>query len=431
MADSQRLQHRLLDEVMDIQAVDVHSHVPHTAPVAGSLRELLGYHYYTELAHSAGMSETVIDPGRPDEEMIPELLEAMADVDNTVQYSWLMELARELFEFGEEALTPDNWQPLDEAVRRAAAEPDRARRVMEQSHIEKVFLTNSFNDPLEDIDRELFVPSLRADSLVFDLHTSQVQGALERVTGVSLDGAESLRDALRAVVERFWAHGALSAAISLPPGFRAYRVGAGDFDRAVQNALKGSPGDHGPILHSGVLFELCECCRENAMPFQIMYGVVRDAYRHGVPRGTDLPAAGDTLRGLLPLLNAFPEVTFCLSVLSDSQAQELAAYGWIVQNVVLSGHWWYLNVPAWIERDLAARLQSVPGNKLIGYYSDMYKLEFGLAKFNMYRRVLARVLARDVVEPGYGTEGEAVELARLLLRDNALRIFRPGRTGAA
>ena len=61
--------------------------------------------------------------------------------------------------------------------------------------------------------------------------------------------------------------------------------------------------------------------------------------------------------------------------------------------------------------------------KLIGYYSDMYKVEFGLPKFNMYRRVLARVLAREFVEPGRLTEPQAVEIARLLLRENPKRIF--------
>ncbi|MFO7956998.1 MAG: glucuronate isomerase [Candidatus Brocadiia bacterium] len=422
MPTSNELEQRLRDEIMDISAVDVHSHVPAHEPYARSLADLLGYHYYTELAHSAGMDKSVL--GRPEEEMIPALLEAMGRIDNTVQYSWMVELARELFGFEHDRLTPENWQPLARAVEEAAEAPGRARDILEQSSIEKVFLTNTFDEQLEGIDTGLFVPSLRADTLVFELHKAEVQGALERISGVTLKGGDSLRDALSAVVEHFWAHGARSAAISLPPGFRAYRVSDGDFNREAERTLSGTGSGDRQVVQSGVLFHLAECCRENALPFQIMYGVVRDAYTHGVPQGTDLPAAGDTLRGLLPLLNAFSEVTFCLSVLSDSQVQELGAYGWIVQNVVLSGHWWYLNVPAHIERDLAARLQSVPKAKLIGYYSDMYKLEFGLAKFNMYRRVLARVLARDLVEPGFATEDEAVSIARLMLRENAMRIFR-------
>jgi len=54
----------------------------------------------------------------------------------------------------------------------------------------------------------------------------------------------------------------------------------------------------------------------------------------------------------------------------------------------------------------------------------MYKLEFGLAKFNMYRRVLAHVLAGHFVEAGLGTEQDALAIARLLLRENVRSIFR-------
>jgi glucuronate isomerase len=176
-------------------------------------------------------------------------------------------------------------------------------------------------------------------------------------------------------------------------------------------------------LHVGTLYAFAEVCRDLRLPFQIMYGVVRGAYAHGVHQGCDILVAGDTLMGLMPMLNAFPEVTFCLSVLSESQFQELDSYGWLVQNVVLSGHWWYSTMPTYVARDLAGRLQAVPKTKLIGYYSDMYKLEFGVAKVNMYRRVLARVLATEFVELSYGTEQDALDIAHLLLSDNPRRVF--------
>ena len=117
-------------------------------------------------------------------------------------------------------------------------------------------------------------------------------------------------------------------------------------------------------------------------------------------------------------------MTFCVSVLSSGQNQELASYSWIFPNVVTSGHWWYSNIPAYIEHDMRARLQAVPKTKQIGYYSDMYKLEFALPKFNMYRRILAQVLANDFLRPHLYSESQALELARLLLRDNARRIFK-------
>ncbi len=116
-------------------------------------------------------------------------------------------------------------------------------------------------------------------------------------------------------------------------------------------------------------------------------------------------------------------MTFCVSVLSSAQNQELASYSWIFPNVVTSGHWWYSNIPAYIEHDCRARLQAVPKTKQLGYYSDMYKLEFGLPKYNMYRRILAQILADDFVRPRVFTETQALAMARLLLRDNVRRIF--------
>ena len=98
------------------------------------------------------------------------------------------------------------------------------------------------------------------------------------------------------------------------------------------------------------------------------------------------------------------------------------SYSWIFPNVVTNGHWWYSNIPAYID-GRHARLQAVPKTKQIGYYTDAYKLEFILPKYDMYRRILASVLADDFVRPGFASETQAVEMAELLLRENARRIF--------
>ena len=149
----------------------------------------------------------------------------------------------------------------------------------------------------------------------------------------------------------------------------------------------------------------------------------RRVYEQGVHQVQDLFDQRTSLIQYAKLFNAFPEVTFCISVLSSGQNQELASYSWIFPNVVTHGHWWYSNIPAYIEQDLRARLQAVPKTKQLGYYSDAYKLEFVLPKFNMYRRTLAQILADDFIRPRFASEAQAIELARLLLRDNARRIF--------
>ena len=57
-------------------------------------------------------------------------------------------------------------------------------------------------------------------------------------------------------------------------------------------------------------------------------------------------------------------------------------------------------------------LQAVPKTvKLVGYYSDAYTLEFVLPKFNMYRRLLAETLAEEGMVAGRdGRPTEALEL---------------------
>jgi glucuronate isomerase len=53
----------------------------------------------------------------------------------------------------------------------------------------------------------------------------------------------------------------------------------------------------------------------------------------------------------------------------------------------------------------------------------MYKLEFALPKFAMYKRVLAKVLAERFVLDRAWSETRAIDLGRQVLRGNVERVF--------
>jgi glucuronate isomerase len=394
-----QLMRDLYAEIVKIPLIDPHSHIDPHRPTARTLDDILGYHYYTELAHSAGMDKALLADAPP-RERVRSLLAHMDRFDNTVQYGWFLEIARTFLGFTGDRLSVADADPLWDAAERVFARPDWETEVMRRSNLEKVFLTNDFDDPLTGFDTTRYVPCLRTDDLVFHLDKPAVRQRLERATGEEGQDQVSLRRAVRRLFEHFTTHGAKACAISLPPDF--------------------APSAAAP----DAFWMLAEHCREFNLPFDLMIGVNRSVYRNGVFQGQDLFDQRTSLIQYAELFNAFPEVTFCVSVLTSAQNQELVSYSWIFPNVVTSGHWWYSNIPVYIEQDARARLQAVPKTKQIGYYSDMYKLEFGLPKYNMYRRVLAKVLADDFVRGGATTEGGAVELARLLLRDNARRIFR-------
>jgi glucuronate isomerase len=159
------------------------------------------------------------------------------------------------------------------------------------------------------------------------------------------------------------------------------------------------------------------------MPFDLMIGPIRNVYPGGVTGGRDLFDRRVSLHDYQELFNHFKGVTFPVSTLSPDAAAELVAYAWIFPNVVTMGHWWYSNLPAFIAPDLRARLQGVPKVKQVGYYSDAYKLEFILPKFNMYRRILAETLAVDGIRGRGWSVDRALEFAKLVLIENPKRIF--------
>jgi len=419
------LERRLQDEVFQIRAVDCHSHVEVKSPHARGLADLLGYHYYTELAHSAGMPAEAVDSARTDVDQVTEMVARLETIDNTVQYGWLLEIVRELFGFRFDRITRQNAMELNHAIAEAGKQEDRYRTVVARSNLERVFLTNRFDEDLSTVDRTLFVPCLRTDDLVFQIADEVVRRRLAQKTGQEIGSLDDLRDAVRWLFRYFVQHGAASAAISLPPAFEPTPPDESAAEKALGRALKGKDLAAGEkaALAAFVFDLIADGCRQSQKPFQLMIGVLRNVYPAGVAGGRDLPSKCGSLLQYAGLFNRYPEVAFTVSTLSVTWAHELATYAWIFPNVKPSGHWWYSNVPVQIEYELRSRLEAVPKGKLIGYYSDMYKVEFGLPKFAMYRRTLARVLARDLVEPGRLTESQAVELARLLLRDNPKRIF--------
>src|SRR5205809_7314316 len=96
-----RLSRDLYTEICRIPLIDPHSHINPHAAAAKSLDDILGYHYYTELAHSAGMDQAPGIPLTPNpspaegrgrsRERVRAILEHMSRIDNTTQYSWFLE----------------------------------------------------------------------------------------------------------------------------------------------------------------------------------------------------------------------------------------------------------------------------------------------------------------------------------------------------
>ena len=422
----------IYDALANLVLVDPHTHINPHAAASDTLADLLGYHYYTELAHSAGMPKGQIEddeigPGKNPRELVRRLIENLDPINNTAQYRWLVEICRRFFDFEGDRIDSSNWEAIYDNAESKMASAQWADTVLEKSGVEAVFLTNDFDDDLDGFDTNTYIPCLRTDDLVFHLGKDEVRQRLAGCTGIELDGSlSSLRASLEQRFEHFTASGARACAISLPPSFSPSPVSDGRASIAMDQLLRhGSSADpsHFDAISRRVFWTITELCDQYGLPFDLMIGVNRGVYAGGVYQGQDLYDSRVSLIQYKELFNTFPDVKFPISVLASVTNQELVSYAWIFPNVITNGHWWYSNTPSFIARDAMARLEAVPRTKQIGYYSDAYKLEFVWPKFDMYKRILAGILADHFVIGCGWSEENAIDLGKQVLRGNVDTIF--------
>jgi glucuronate isomerase len=415
----------LFEEMSRWPIFDPHTHIDPRRPAARNLDEVLNYHYYIELVHATGMPTARLAPELDPRTRSNQLAEYLDRIDNTTQYSWLMEIARTFHHFPYDRISPRNIGELYELALHERDSESWDHEVRKASRLETVFLTNDFDESLEGWDTAVYVPCLRADDLVLRLHEPGTIERLKTSTGVDVGDLAGLRDALGRIFQRFVSHGARACAISLPPDFTPRRAAprcAGHPIRRAIHHLDLRPDEHEEIRRV-VFWTLAELCSEFRLPFHLMIGPARNVYPAGIAGGRDLFDRRVGLYEYRELFNHFAAVTFPVSTLAPDAAAELVAYAWIFPNVLPMGHWWYSNLPVFIAADLRARIQALPKVKLLGYYSDAYKLEFILPKFNMYRRILAEALAEEAIRGRGWSVDRALQLGKLILLDNPRRVF--------
>ena len=207
------LAQRLFHELEQLPLIDPHSHINPHAAASKTLADILGYHYYTELAHSAGLpKERIEEPGISPKEKVGRLIEKLGDIDNTVQLSWFLDLAKTFFGFEDERLTLQNWERLYDHAEQKMAQPDWEEQVLKISKLEAVFLTNDFDDPLTGFDTKRYIPCLRTDDLVFHFDKAPTRERFAKATGITPTSASTIREGIGKLFSHFQSKGFSSTA---------------------------------------------------------------------------------------------------------------------------------------------------------------------------------------------------------------------------
>jgi hypothetical protein len=105
-------------------------------------------------------------------------------------------------------------------------------------------------------------------------------------------------------------------------------------------------------------------------------------------------------------------------LLSSAHAnQVLCTLARELPNLSLAGYWWHNFFPTIIRQVMSERLDMLPTNKQIGFFSDAYCVDWAYVKAVMVRKQLAEVLVTRVVE-GQHKLDEAMAVARGILYES-------------
>ncbi|MCK9413937.1 MAG: amidohydrolase family protein [Prolixibacteraceae bacterium] len=187
---------------------------------------------------------------------------------------------------------------------------------------------------------------------------------------------------------------------------------------AVFEKMKSNP-DHiylfeeAKPLQDFIFFKLLSLCEKYKLPVQIHTGLQTGS-------GNEITNANPT--GLAKAFFKFPGVKFCLLHAGYPYGGEMATLAKNFPNVYIDMAWSALISPAYTRRYLQEFIETVPNNKIMAYGGDSQTVEGAYGASVLARETVASTLIQMVKE-AYLTESEALDVAKKILRENAINIY--------
>jgi predicted TIM-barrel fold metal-dependent hydrolase len=161
-----------------------------------------------------------------------------------------------------------------------------------------------------------------------------------------------------------------------------------------------------------MMHRLLDLARESQLPVQIHTGLHLNENIIENSKPTHL----------VNLFFEYPDINFILFHGSYPYGGELSTLAKNFRNVYIDLCWLYVISPSYSERYLNEWLETVPASKIMGFGGDYLNVENTYAHLLLAKQVVTKVLT-DKVRSGYFSESEAIEIAQLILHDNAVNLF--------
>lgn len=294
----------------------------------------------------------------------------------------------------------------------------------ERAKIDWCLVDPYWNRKPAPVDKPYFLLSQRFDNFVTPSSRKDI-AALEEISGVSITGLAELKKAL----ERTFEQGLKAGMVAVKSGI-AYRRdllfeeasehdAAADFEAMLKGGAVLPKGFRAKAqrafrrLEDHMFHQVARLVEAHRLPFQI---------HTGLPAGNAGYVENNNPTLLTNVFYRYPRVQFDVMHIGYPYQQELGALVKLFPNVYVDFSWAHVLSPPGSRRTLDEYLETVPANKILGFGGDYRYPELTYAHAKIARQNVARVLAGKV-EAGVFNEEQALEIGRMLLRENGVKLF--------
>jgi len=428
----------LRERLAGLPLIDAHTHLVGGRLGAGGLYDVLLYHMAVSELYSAGCpSGTRLTqfPGWPGETesraRIEEALEYLPRVRAT-STSWMVRTILQDLYGWDEAVSSDNWRILDARIRERSGDRQWHREILRRAGVEAA--STELARRGAGLDDDILAYSLEwafftrsqwgeYDTALYELERcwgrtpespAQVGSGPRPSAERAIRSLEDVHAAITWYVDRIPAEHIVSVATHLSTDIDYREVTPEDMASALKRRPEAGPLErdmYASYINERFLDEL-ERSYGGKIVFQFSLGA------EPLPFETASRISQRTIAQLAAMIARHPGLRFQCFVSSAHANQSLCTMARELPHLSLAGYWWHNFFPSIIQRVMAERLDMLPLNRQVGFFSDAYCAEWVYGKAMLVREMMASVLA-ERVELGQFDIEEATAVAKEVLYDTA------------
>lgn len=427
---------RIFERLREVPIIDPHTHLVGGRLGARGLHDILLYHMAVSDLYAAGCpsgARLTQYPGWPDEAeshaRIREALPHLANVRNT-STSWGVRIILADLYGWDQPITEDNWRTLDALVRERSDSRQWHREIVRRANIQRFGTEIARREAGQDDDLLEYALEWafftrcqwgEFDTALYELERcwgrkpecpTPIGGGSRPSTERTIRTLSDVRDAVNHYVTSIPADEIVSTATHLSTDIDYRLVTDSEMSQALARRASAGPTERDTYAsYINELFLTTLERRKCDIVFQFSLGA------EPLPHETASRLSQRTISQVGEIISRHPNVRMQCFLSSAHANQSLCTLCRELPNFSLAGYWWHNFFPGTLQRVLEERLDMLPLNKQIGFFSDAYCVEWAYAKATMVRRLFAEVLARKI-RLGQYTEADAMEIARRVLFDS-------------